>query len=184
MLEFENNAMKLLACLLVLLCSADETLGIKQLIFKYCLTPQTARVCREHAQSWGIDFVTRACKLFPPDTCTSTNSTRFVSEKACQHMCVPPPQRKLTCSLMPKPGPCSQLNKTWYFDSRSGSCKPFLGAKCGTNPNAFPSCKTCSHRCSHSSENAVCGLSHLVKTKAKKEKGYAERVEKKHPGPD
>ncbi|XP_037501598.1 papilin isoform X2 [Rhipicephalus sanguineus] len=160
--------------------------GIKQFIFKYCMTSQTARVCREHAQSWGIDFVTRACKLFSPDTCTLTNQTKFVSEKACQHMCVPPPQRKLICSLMPKPGPCSSLNKTWYFDPTSDSCKSFVGAKCGANPNAFPSCKVCSHRCSHSNAIAVCGLPHHPQPKPKKKEGHAERVERKHGhiGPD
>uniref|UniRef100_A0A131Z3B9 Pancreatic trypsin inhibitor n=1 Tax=Rhipicephalus appendiculatus TaxID=34631 RepID=A0A131Z3B9_RHIAP len=185
--ELYNYAMNILNCFLVLLCCATYTLCVKDFIFKHCFTPQTLRACREHAQSWGIDGVTRMCKLFAPDTCTLTNQTKFVSEKACQHMCVVPSQRKLVCSLMPKPGPCSKLNRTWFFDSRTGFCRSFGGQKCGTNPNAFSSCSVCSYRCSHSNAKAVCGLPHHTKPNAKKKpRRHQDEVEAKHQrlGPD
>ncbi|KAL1481569.1 hypothetical protein MTO96_034378, partial [Rhipicephalus appendiculatus] len=54
--------MKLLACLLVLLCCMSDTTAVRTFIYQRCITEAAVQTCREHAKEWGIDFGTKMCK--------------------------------------------------------------------------------------------------------------------------
>nr|XP_054927940.1 amblin-like [Dermacentor andersoni] len=160
-------AMKRLAYCLVLFSCVFYVLAARGRKQRLCVRPNAFRPCRGGgARTWGFDFVLRMCKLFVSASCSSTES-RFVSEKMCQHACLPPPQRNLICSLAPKPGPCSPLLQDWHFDAQTGFCKRFPSGFCSNNPNSFPSCESCMNRCSDGKTAEVCHRSPSASEKPK-----------------
>uniref|UniRef100_G3MS35 BPTI/Kunitz inhibitor domain-containing protein n=1 Tax=Amblyomma maculatum TaxID=34609 RepID=G3MS35_AMBMU len=55
--------------------------------------------------------------------------------------------RPRQCFLPPVQGTCRGYFPSFYFDSRSGSCRQFIYGGCGGNANRFSSVRECRRVC-------------------------------------
>ena len=56
------------------------------------------------------------------------------------------------CDMAHETGPCYADVLRFYFDKRTGKCRPFKYGGCGGNINNFESQESCLNRCSNGTE--------------------------------
>uniref|UniRef100_A0A6G5A7B2 Putative bovine pancreatic trypsin inhibitor n=1 Tax=Rhipicephalus microplus TaxID=6941 RepID=A0A6G5A7B2_RHIMP len=163
------TATKLLFCFVVASSCLVQVNAVRGFIYQHCITEVAVQTCKEHAKDWGVDFLTRTCKLFYEYKCNTTSATTsstkvttmyrrksFPTEANCQQQCLPPQRRSVLCSVTPKPGPCPPMKQTWYFDQTSGFCKRYPPGTCGASANRFSLCETCTWRCTDRNIQTAC----------------------------
>jgi hypothetical protein len=57
------------------------------------------------------------------------------------------------CSLPPSSGNCDAYIPSWYHDSATGICRPFVYGGCGGNENRYASLQACQKSCPSNSPN-------------------------------
>ncbi|XP_075723330.1 amblin-like [Rhipicephalus microplus] len=150
--------MRLRACCLVVLACVLYVYAARGKKGARCSKiPTNLRVpCRRNARFWFFDFALQTCKMYLSGRCGGAND-HFASERMCQKVCLPPERQKLSCSVVPKQGPCHKGSRnTWYFNFAAGLCTRILSANCSVGANSFPSCEACTKSCTNANSQEAC----------------------------
>ncbi|XP_054714370.1 papilin-like isoform X2 [Uloborus diversus] len=129
-----------------------------------CRLPKDGGPCNEFREQWYFDYESEQCHRFIYGGCKG-NANKFGSFYECQKKCgketvpeIPDEQEfKLEyCFESQDPGPCSNAEVNWYYDSNDGVCKEFYYGGCKGNGNRFKVRKECEDSCFKAQD--VCSL--------------------------
>ncbi|KFD45228.1 hypothetical protein M513_13895, partial [Trichuris suis] len=100
---------------------------------------------------------TKKCETFVYGGCQG-NANRFDTLEECEAKCAEGKKEDVSpaepdvpagdaCILPKETGPCKQVIKKWYFDSKKKVCRIFIYGGCKGNANKFDTKEECQQRC-------------------------------------
>ncbi|KAG7160084.1 Papilin-like 2, partial [Homarus americanus] len=127
--------------------------------------------CADYIVKWYFDMEYGGCTRFWYGGCDG-NLNKFETQNECIAACVEPEgmgSEQKNYFLIPKlsteschlplvEGPCTGSVPSWYHDSASGSCKPFVYGGCLGNNNRYGSKEECEEMCVIPEKTDVCLL--------------------------
>nr|XP_042897682.1 actinia tenebrosa protease inhibitors-like [Parasteatoda tepidariorum] len=125
-----------------------------QAVEKSCSGEAEPGVCKGHFPSWYFDTKSGICKRFIYGGCGG-NGNRYATEQECLQTCT---AIEKSCSGEPETDVCDAYFPSWYYESKSGSCKRFVYGGCGGNGNRYDTEEECLQTCSASTNLGVCFL--------------------------
>ncbi|XP_042237860.1 papilin-like isoform X4 [Homarus americanus] len=112
--------------------------------------------CADYIVKWYFDMEYGGCTRFWYGGCDG-NLNKFETQNECIAACVEPEGME-SCHLPLVEGPCTGSVPSWYHDSASGSCKPFVYGGCLGNNNRYGSKEECEEMCVIPEKTDVCLL--------------------------
>nr|XP_039271046.1 carboxypeptidase inhibitor SmCI-like [Styela clava] len=119
-----------------------------------CKLPVKIGECRAWYSRWYFNENWQRCEMFHYGGCGG-NSNRFLTRRECEKSCRKKERRNEDehgknhdiCFLPMKPGPCRMLQRKYYFDASTQTCKKFAYGGCHGNKNNFKTAELCEERC-------------------------------------
>ncbi|XP_057655862.1 inter-alpha-trypsin inhibitor heavy chain H4-like isoform X1 [Diorhabda carinulata] len=140
-----NRFVKKLECLKM--CNPP---GLQKTLVGICKQPlnRGSKRCQKFSTNFYFDISIGQCKKFWFNGCGG-NDNRFETLKSCEDLCVYS-ENKGICQAPPVRGFCQYKYESWYYNSSTSKCQPFIYSGCGGNKNKFKTKKGCENVCSNS----------------------------------
>ncbi|XP_040208267.1 papilin-like [Rana temporaria] len=105
-----------------------------------CDQPSDTGPCKMYKERYYYDQKTKTCKEFIYGGCQG-NGNNFLTKEDCERSC------QSVCDQPSETGLCKMHIDRYYYDKKTGTCKPFVYGGCGGNENNFATQKDCEALC-------------------------------------